>query len=156
MSFKNARAVQRCRVLTLAMGVIGFGLWSHSSMAETPATAFGEYVGSGCPSKAKATTCLPTKASDHVSILHGQETEAKINIKIVFDKGHICALEGGAMWSEGSFKVHADGLDPEKPCQLLLQIKDSELTLEDVGGLCREIYCGARGTFEGARFKKRP
>jgi len=156
MSFKNVRAAQKCRVLILAMGMIGLGLWSHFSMAEAPATVFGEYVGSSCPPKTEATTCVLTKASDHVSILHDQETEAKINVKIVFDKGHICALEGRAVWSEGSFMLHADGLDPTKPCQLLLQIKGSELTLEDAGGLCREVYCGARGTFEGARFKKRP
>ena len=73
MSFKNVRAAQKYRVLVLAMGVIGLGLWSHFSMAEAPATVFGEYVGSSCPPKTEANTCVPTKASDHVSILHDQE-----------------------------------------------------------------------------------
>lgn len=156
MSFNFARAVQKRCVLALGIGIVWFGLWPNLSVAEPPATAFGDYIGSGCPSKAKADACVPTKATDRVSIQRDKEADAKVNVKIAFDKGHICALEGGAGWSDDHFTLRADGLDPEKPCQLVLRVNGSALTLEDVGGLCREVYCGTRGILDGARFKKRP
>ncbi|KAB2927578.1 MAG: hypothetical protein F9K25_13990 [Candidatus Contendobacter sp.] len=156
MNLDLARAVRRRSLFALGIGVIWLGIYTHPCAAEPPATAFGKYLGSGCPPKVKANACLPTKATDRVSILRDKETDAKASVRIVFDKGHICALEGGAVWSDDHFTLRADGLDPSQPCQLALRINGSALTLEDVGGFCRQVYCGTRGTFDGARFKKRP
>ncbi|GAB3894259.1 hypothetical protein GCM10028825_36300 [Spirosoma agri] len=72
-----------------------------------------------------------------------------------YDKGQICELEGEATWTDGQLVLATDGLDATKPCQLMLRIKGSVLTLTDSEGRCKEVYCGTRGTFNGARFRKK-
>ncbi len=151
-----ARTVQTRSWSVLGIGMIWLWIGPYPCAAEPPTAVFGNYSGSGCPPKTRMEACLPTKATDRVGILRDRETDAKVHVKMVFDKGHVCALTGGAIWSGDRFTLRADGLDPDKPCQLTLRIQGSALTLEDAGGLCREVYCGTRGAFEGARFKKRP
>jgi hypothetical protein len=156
MIFDFPCAVRTRYVLSLGICMIALGIWPHICAAKPPSTVFGEYIGIGCPTKDKADTCLPTKSTDRVRILRGQGADATVNVKIVFDKGHICTLEGRATWTDGRFTLRADGLDPNKPCQLVLRVSGSVLTLEDPGGLCRAVYCGTRGALDGARFKKKP
>ena len=60
MSFKNVRAAQKCRVLILAMGVIGLGLWSHFSMAEVSATVLVSTSVAVVLPKPRQNTCVPT------------------------------------------------------------------------------------------------
>jgi hypothetical protein len=155
MIFDLIYGVQIRHVLSLGICVIGLGIWPHLCLAKPPTTVFGEYTGIGCPTKGKTGSCLTTKATDRVRILRGKGADATVNIKIVFAQGHTCTLEGRAEWSDGRFTLRADGLDPNKPCQLVLRIRGSVLTLEDSEGLCREVYCGMRGAFNGARFKKK-
>lgn len=155
MNFRPALGVQSRHALSLGICAIVLGISPHLCAAKPPPNVFGDYAGIGCPAGGKPDGCLPTKSTDHVLILRGKDgKDAKVSIKIVFAKGHMCTLEGSADWSDGSFTLHADGLDPNKPCQLVLHISRSVLTLEDSGGLCRDVYCGTRGALDGARFKK--
>ena len=150
------RARTAGRLLSLGTCALSLGIAPLSTMAEPPSSVFGQYFGAGCPTARGAGDCLPTTAADHVRIAPDKSTGATVSVKMIFDKGHVCALEGGATWTDGRFILQADGLDPEKPCRLGLRITDSTLALEDPGALCREVYCGTRGAFDGARFKKRP
>ena len=135
---------------------ISIGIVPDVSIAAPPSAAFGEYIGAGCPRKGAVDSCLPTTRTDHLRISSDTDARATVNVKIVFDKGQSCGLKGKATWTNGYFRVQADGMDPDKPCQLGLHIDGPVLTLEDPGAMCREVYCGTRGAFEGARFKKRP
>lgn len=156
MIFNLTYAVHTRHLLSLGICVIGLGIWPHPCEAKPPSSVFGKYAGIGCPAKGKADPCLPTKATDSIRILAAKDADAMVSIRIVFDRGHLCILEGRADWSDGRFTLRAEGLDPNKPCQLVLRISGSVLTLEDQGGLCREVYCGMRGAFDGARFRKKP
>ncbi|HVG20552.1 MAG TPA: hypothetical protein VNI02_15995 [Blastocatellia bacterium] len=155
MIFDLIRAAQTRHIISLVACVVWLGIEPQPCAAKSRPALFGEYIGMGCPAKGKTAPCIPTKATDRVRISRGKDANATVNIKIVFAEGHTCTLEGRASWSDGRFTLRADGLDPNKPCQLVLRIRGSVLTLEDPGGLCREVYCGARGAFDGARFKKR-
>jgi hypothetical protein len=156
MIFNIISAIQIRHILFVGLCVIGLGSPTHHCTTKPPKTLFGEYVGIGCPAESKAGACLPTKPTDRVRLSRGKDEQATVSVKIAFDRGHSCELEGSATWSDGRFTIRADGLDPKKPCQLVLRISGSVLTLEDPEGLCREVYCGTRGMFDGARFKKKP
>jgi hypothetical protein len=143
------RAVLLCSTIAVA-------LWPQLSMAQPPSGVFGSYAGLGCPTTGDTEeNCIPMTATDQVRISRGKDSDATVKIRMVFDKGHTCALESKATWSDGGFAVRTQGLDPNKPCQLELRITGSILTLHDPEGLCREVYCGTRGAFDGARFKKK-
>jgi hypothetical protein len=142
--------------ITPVIFALGIGIGTLFGQAKPPAKVFGNYVGIGCSGKAGTKDCLPTSARDRVQILRGRGNQSSVKIRIVFAGGHVCSLEGRAVRTGNSFTVRADGLDPQKPCRLALRIRGSVLTLEDAGGLCREVYCGTRGAFHGARFKKKP
>lgn len=157
MRFAVPGAVSVGCLIPIGILVMCFGIHLDVSAAsEPPSSVFGEYHGAGCPSKGQPGSCLPTGASDRIRILPGEGADALVNVKIVFEKGHSCTLEGEATWVEDHFTLRADGLDPAKPCQLELRLSDSELKLNDAGARCREVYCGTRGAFDGARFKKEP
>jgi hypothetical protein len=119
-----------------------------------PSTVIGEYRGHGCATKVQ-TDCVPTQASDRVQIQKGQGAEALVKVKISFDRGHTCRIEGRATWSDDHFTLHADGLEPSQPCILELRVNGSELTIQDEEARCRQLYCGTRGTFDGTHFKKK-
>jgi hypothetical protein len=123
--------------------------------AKPPATIFGEYVGFTDKSKSSG-QYLPTKKTDKIQISRSSTADAKVTISMTFDKGQSCELEGDAVWTNGQLTVKADGLDEAKPCQLVLRINGAIVTLQDSGMYCREVYCGARGTFDKARFQKKP
>lgn len=117
-----------------------------------PAAVFGEYVPAGTTAKGKSTL----RKSDRIQILRGPDGETKVVVMLTADKGQVCELEGNAVWANGRFTLTADGLDETKPCRLVLRLSSSTLTLQDFEGRCREVYCGARGKFDGARFRRRP
>jgi hypothetical protein len=155
MSFRPALGVQSRHGVSLGICALVLGISPHLCAAKPPPSVFGDYAGIGCPANGTPDGCLPTTATDRVRILRGKGgRDATVIIKIVFAEGHTCTLEGSADWSDGAFTLRADGLDPNKPCQLVLHISRSVLTLEDSGGLCRDVYCGTRGALDGARFKK--
>jgi hypothetical protein len=154
MTFNQGQSFQKRRVVAWAIYLMFFGILAYDCAAQRPpATVFGEYRGAGCPAGNK-TDCLSTKRTDRVRILRGRGGQSSIRINLVFEQGHTCSLEGQAVWSNNRFVINAEGIDPQKPCRLTVRIKGSILTLEDARGNCREVYCGVRGAFQGARFRK--
>ena len=117
-------------------------------------TAAGfRYTGTKCP--AQDTSCLSTAASDVARVSRLAGGGSKLSVRIVFGQGHICQMEGPAQWRDGTLILRADALDPNAPCELHAKIQGSILTLEDTGGRCQPVYCGARGMLQGARFTRR-
>ena len=124
------------------------------SNAEPPTSIFGIYSGAGCHELTKTDACLPTTLRDRVILRQNKQNDAMVSIKIIFDGGHSCSISGEATWSDGIFKLRAEGLEPDKPCMLQLRVSKNRLDLLDEGGFCREVYCGTRGAFDGARFSR--
>jgi hypothetical protein len=114
---------------------------------------FGQYAGAKCPKN--DTICQPTAPSDLVQVTRGTGGRAKISVHIVFDQGHTCGLDGDAEWTGHAFVLRADGLDASTPCELVVRIQGSSLSLDDQGARCQPVYCGARGVLTGTRFIKR-
>lgn len=147
--------------LILATSALALTLSTGLKAEEAPKNAIGAYKGSGCASPGKegekVNRCVPAGKSDRVTISQAKDGALKMKARIVFDHGHICSAEGPATWSETdkSFVLTAEGMDPQKPCRLAAHLDGKMLTLEDVGGSCRDVYCGAGGTFDGLVFKKK-
>jgi hypothetical protein len=113
----------------------------------------GEFVGSGCPKGDLG--CVPTVTSDKVNIFRTRVGELRVSIRIAFDRGQSCRLDATADLVDDAVKIHADGINPDQPCELILRRSGRALTLEDAGQHCREVYCGSRGTFDATRFHKK-
>jgi hypothetical protein len=123
-----------------------------ASAAPSPAALIGDYVGAGCPA-GRAGDCLKTTAQDRLGIRRsGDAFEAEV--RLVF-QGQTCYVKAPASWDATQFVVRADGLEVDKPCELRVAPLGAELALTDVDNRCRQVYCGSRGSFSGARFKKR-
>lgn len=73
-----------------------------------------------------------------------------------FYNGHTCSLSGGALFrKDGSFVFDddpANKLDNEPLCRLAIIPTDKGVTFKDVSGDGCKMYCGARGTLDGASF----
>lgn len=131
-------------------------LTSFSSWAdEPPAGIFGDYSGLGTAVKGKSGTSVYTRKSDRVSVSRSLNGQIRVVIRLTIDKGQVCELDGNAIWKNKQLVLTADGLDETKPCALSLLITGTRLTLRDKGGYCRDVYCGTRGTFDGASFRKK-
>lgn len=147
--------------LILATSALALTLSTGLKAAEVPESVLGVYKGSGCASSGKegekVNRCVPARKTDRVTISREKDGTIKLQARIVFDHGHTCSAEGPATWSENdqSIVLTADGLAPEKPCKLSAHPDGKILTLEDVGGFCRDVYCGVGGTFDGLTFKRK-
>ena len=64
---------------------------------------------------------------------------------------HICSASGVAESLEkNTYKYQVS----ESSCQLKLTFKSNHATLEDIGGNCRELFCGSRGIIGKITFHK--
>ncbi len=115
---------------------------------------YGSYVGAGCPTTAES--CLPTTSGDTLNITE-QAGTPHVALALAFEAGQSCSIQGGATRKAGDTLVlQAEGLDPDKPCELALTFDNGVVTLRDEGGRCRDVYCGTRGSLDGSRFGRRP
>ena len=105
--------------------------------AEVPSAIVGNYVGKACP-KGKL-TCVPTGKSDRVQISRGKDGRPHVKLRIVFDRGQSCSLEGDAEWNAPKLALALPGVDADKPCHLTLTVRGSDLELADQNLYCREV-----------------
>ncbi len=129
------------------LNTIYLTIWSLASFAQIPATIYGEYNAFG-----KGTSSTLSKT---VTITKSQDFLTKVTIQLSFPQGQSCELEGNANWKANQLTIIADGLETNKPCKLILKIKNNILTLHDIEGKCKEVYCGAGTGFELLKFKKK-
>ena len=120
-----------------------------------PENLFGDYSGAGCSHSDSSEHCLNTSPSDHIRLRHGADQQVEAEVHLVFHS-QTCHLKAPAVWVNHGFTIRAEGLDADKPCELRINVHENELALNDLNNRCREVYCGTRGSFTGARFKKRP
>ena len=146
--------------IILAILVVGGAVWyyaagqhgaANSRTFRPPENIFGEYVGTGC-----SEDNLSCYSANHVSIASGTGGQAEASIYLTFSEGYVCSLTGKISSNHGQLMLNAEGIDAADPCELDFAVSSSGLTLSDPGGRCRTVYCGAGGTFDGARFRKLP
>ena len=140
----------RHAIVLLLSGIMGV---VPALAGDVPSTIFGRYTGMKCPKD--DATCISTTASDLVQVTRLGGGGIKVSARIIFGQGHTCQMEGNAEWSDGKLTLRADGLIPNEPCELQARIQGPILTLDDPGGRCQVVYCGARGAFRGAHFTRR-
>jgi hypothetical protein len=125
----------------------------YAMAADIPARVMGEYVGTAC--RGGDESCVPTGTGDRVRITRQDNGKARVELHISFDRGQSCSLDGAAAWTGQRLELVLPGLDANRPCDLVLNIHGSELSLSDKGFVCRMLYCGSRGTLEGTHFIRR-
>lgn len=135
--------IHQQRLLFIAV----FAFYSFAGFSQAPARIYGEYIGFG--------KGLGTKLTNTVKVVKVKKSLTKVTIEMTFKQGQTCELEGNAVWEDEQLTVSADGLEADKPCKLVLIIKNDLLTLKDTEGQCREVYCGNGGAFEAIKFKKK-
>lgn len=91
---------------------------------------------------------------DTVRVTRQKDGKAKVETRLVFGGGQSCVMEGEAVWKNNVLTLQADGLDDAKPCRLEMRFAGSKVTLSDPDNLCRPVYCGSAGTFQGAALTK--
>jgi len=72
---------------------------------------------------------------------------AYFRLHLDFFNGHLCSLWGVADAVESGLLYRADA------CRFTVRFDESQVTLLDEGGRCREEACGARGSIDGATFE---
>ena len=89
-------------------------------------------------------------ADGHDSIRITQKSNGKIGvaIKLYYALGHTCQLNKDGEWRKDHVAVVADGLDPDKPCQLNAYFDKNRVVLKDEGFRCTPVYCGTRGRLD--------
>jgi hypothetical protein len=77
------------------------------------------------------------------------------SIELSFYNGHSCSLDGGALFrKDGSFVFDDDSsnkMADEPLCRLAIIPTSKGVIFKDITGGCK-LYCGARGTLDGASF----
>jgi hypothetical protein len=121
--------------------------------ADPASDAVGKYSGVAC--QRRDVSCVPARASDRLRIFRAPDRGLRLHVLIAFEHGQRCELEADLIFSDGHLMARTEGLDPNAACELILHPRYASIVLEDIGQRCREVYCGARGTLDGVRFKRR-
>ena len=140
----------RCILAVLAG--LGAVIAAGAAQAQVPPELFGQYGGIVCGPAIKG--CIPTTASDSVTIQPAANGRATVSVRIIFAGGQTCDVDGEGRWQGGKLTLVAEGLEANRPCRLGMRVASGVLSLDDPDRSCREVYCGTRGAFDGARFKK--
>ncbi len=123
-----------------------------NEMPETPAD--GEYTNTHGvlvePDSDKledATDCLS------VSMLGSGEVE--FELALYFNMDHSCELSGEASpKTNGNLVYEGSKATNDEGCTLAIVTKGDTITLKDEGQKCSPVWCGARGTLDGATFAR--
>ena len=94
-----------------------------------------------------ATDCLT------VSMLGSGSVEFELALQ--FDMDHSCELSGEAQpKTNGSLVYTGSKATEDEGCTLAIVTKGDTITLKDEGMKCSPVWCGARGTIDGATFAR--
>ena len=76
-------------------------------------------------------------------------------MKLYFGHGQVCVLEETGRWTGSSVRIEAEGLKEDEKCELEATFDSGAIHLSDKEQRCTPVYCGARGTLDGASAPKR-
>ena len=94
-----------------------------------------------------ATDCLT------VSVLGSGSVE--FDVALYFNMDHSCELSGEAQpKTNGSLVYTGSKATEDEGCTLAIVTKGDTITLKDEGMKCSPVWCGARGTLDGATFAR--
>lgn len=92
------------------------------------------------------------KSEDVLEIVKVSQRQAYIRAHLEFYNGHICDVSGVAQLENGAlvYRPH-ENLGKEK-CELTLQRKGDKIVFGGRNFACKDMYCGARGSFNDESF----
>jgi hypothetical protein len=96
----------------------------------------------------------PYTSEDILEIVPRSRATAYVRLHLEFYNGHLCALEAIAERRADALVYDLHRNDDGSHCVLSLQATADKLVLHDPGGACRQYYCGARGSLDGASFDR--
>jgi hypothetical protein len=77
-----------------------------------------------------------------------------IRLHLEFFNGHVCNFHGVATYEGGAFVYRRPRAD-RSTCALSIRPGGAEVVIEDPGGSCKDLFCGARGGLGGTKFEVR-
>lgn len=99
------------------------------------------------------------EVENFIDIRRAEGNQLVVESELYFYAGHQCHIEKApAEWVGGELRVVLPDWEGEKPgCVLLLTFADGQVQMIDHADYCREMACGARGSFfDFALPKKKP
>jgi hypothetical protein len=114
--------------------------------AAPPDSIFGLYQG-----KPVARALGP----DRVRVTSKGGDKVGLAVKLYFGHGQLCVLEESGRWTGSSVLIEAEGLKEDEKCELEATFDSGAIHLSDKEQRCTPVYCGARGTLDGASTPKK-
>lgn len=97
----------------------------------------------------------PAFTADNIlEIVKVSPNAAYVRADLFFANGHTCRIYGIAR-VENEVLVYRTPDDPGEECVFTIQRTGGRILLGDDRSACRHIYCGARGSLDGAYFDAR-
>jgi len=92
------------------------------------------------------------KSEDVLEIVKVSPRQAYVRAHLEFYNGHVCDISGVAQLENGAlvYRPH-ENLGKDK-CELTLQRKGDKIVFGDKNFACKDMYCGARGSFNDESF----
>ena len=92
------------------------------------------------------------KSEDVLEIVKVSPRQAYVRAHLEFYNGHVCDISGVAQLENGAlvYRPH-ENLGKDK-CELALQRKGDKIVFGDKNFACKDMYCGARGSFNDESF----
>ncbi len=99
----------------------------------------------------------PVKTEDCLTLKPSKGNSIHFSFNLVGANGHTCSMEGEAIFTGSAYQSVPDAGDADAPkdCKLLVHIKRNTVALEDIDGVCREYFCGARAAIDGVEFGRK-
>ncbi len=92
------------------------------------------------------------KSEDVLEVVKVSPRQAYIRAHLEFYNGHVCDISGVAQLEKDAlvYRPH-ENLGKDK-CELTLQRKGDKIVFGDKNFACKDMYCGARGSFNDESF----
>ncbi|MGR5184737.1 hypothetical protein ACPV3S_04355 [Photobacterium damselae] len=94
------------------------------------------------------------QVSDCLSLTQGPNHTVQFSLVLFATNSHVCAMEGSGIWVGDTIRyLPTPEVREEAPnCELEINVTQDAISLSDIGGACREFYCGIKANIDQARF----
>ena len=107
-------------------------IYAEDKIIDIPSQIEGYYKGS------------LSNESDSIKIVRENENRIYFEINTVGGNYHSCSITGYANLKKGYFEHINPTIKTKPDCHLKIWYLSGELSIEDIGGYCRFMHCGAR------------
>ncbi len=140
------RSISRLVAAVAVASCLGLPFPLHAQSAAPPDSIFGLYQGK---------PVVRALGPDRVRVTRKGGDKVGLEVKLYFGHGQVCVLEKTGRWTGSSVRIEAEGLKENEKCELEATFNSGAIHLSDKKQRCTPVYCGARGTLDGASAPKR-